>query len=77
MGLIHPKKLFCSKAEYELCNPVWNTVSRPWGSQHKKDVELLKRIQRRATRMLRVLEHLSYRDRLRQLNLFTLEKRRL
>ena len=27
--------------------------------------------------MLRVLEHLSYRDRLRQLNLFTLEKRRL
>ena len=52
-------------------------MSRPWGSQHKKDVELLKRIQRRATRMLRVLEHLSYRDRLRQLNLFTLEKRRL
>lgn len=49
-------------------------MSRPWGSQHKKDVELLKRIQRRATRMLRVLEHLSYRDRLKEVSLFSLEK---
>ena len=47
-----------------------------WGSQHKKDMDLLERVQRKATRMIKGLEHLFYKDRLRELGLLSLEKRR-
>ena len=40
-------------------------------------MELLKRVQKRAAKMIRGLEHLSCEERLRELDLFNSEKRKL
>jgi len=48
-----------------------------WSSQCRRDMDLSECVQRRATRMIQGMEHLSYENRLRELRLFILEKRRL
>jgi len=48
-----------------------------WDPQHRKCVEVLKQVQRRARKIIRWLEHICYDESLRELGFLSLEERKL
>ena len=82
LGLIRRNITFNGK---KLIIPLYKAIVRPhleyciqaWRPYHKKDIDTLERIQRRATNMIPELRDLSYEERLKECGLTTLETRRL
>ena len=67
--LIQLYKVFV-RPHLEYCQQIW--------SPHlQQDIDELEKVQRRATKLIQSIEHLSYEERLKELNLYSLYDRRI
>ena len=82
LGMI--KRNFVDRSK-EIIIPLYKSLVRPhleycsqiWNPHFNKDVKLIEGVQRRATKLVQGMEHLSYDSRLKELGLMRLSSRRI
>jgi len=66
-----PAPLICTVRPHREC------CVQTWNPQYRRDTELLEHVQMRDTKKIQGMKNFNYRDRLRELGLRSMEKRRL
>ena len=82
LGFIYRNFEYKSK---DIILPLYKSLVRPhleyavqfWCPYYQKDIDLMERVQRRATKLIPDMRNIPYEDRLKRLNLFSLETSRL
>ena len=84
-GMVHLIRRSFVEVTPRMFKPLYNTLVLPhleyavqaWCPYQTKDIDLLEKVQRMATRMVKGLRELRYEERLKIFNLFSLERRRM
>ena len=76
-NIVYKEKELIIRLYKSIVRPILEYCIQAWKPYRKNDIDMLERVQRRATKMIPELRNISYEMRLKECGLTTLETRRL